>query len=175
MTGFPHVSLFTSRIHQSRPDTRDVVLYCFVFLPTQPPTLGDFALCHRVAKRFIGHLFSRSNKSKITQKKILTRCQFCLLTILSKTRHATQNSVYLIFSLSQGSVAKNIHRRTSTCHTFCLLRSLLPNTVTSSDAISSSNSPYFLRLMRFPILVDMHGNLHDRLARAVQSKDSTYP
>ena len=36
--------------------TRDVVLYCFVFLFTQPPTLGDFALCHRVAKRFIGHI-----------------------------------------------------------------------------------------------------------------------
>ena len=53
---FHFVSLFTSRIHQSRPDTRDVVLYCFVFLPTQPPTLGDFALCHRVAKRFIGHI-----------------------------------------------------------------------------------------------------------------------
>ena len=28
-------------------------MYCFVFLPTQPPTLGDFALCHRVAERFI--------------------------------------------------------------------------------------------------------------------------
>ena len=85
--------------------------------------------------------------------------------------------LHLIFSLSQGSVAKNIHRRTSTCHTFCLLRSLLPNTVTSSDAISSSNSPYFLRLMRFPILVDMHGNLHERLPRAapLQSKDSTHP
>ena len=74
-------------------------------------------------------------------------------------------SVHLILSLSQGSVAENIHRRTSTYHTFCLLRSLLPNTVISSDAISSSHSLYFLRLMRFPILVDMHGNLHERLAR----------
>ena len=53
---FHFVSLFTSRIHQSRPDTRDVVLYCFVFLPTQPPTLGDFALCHRVEERFIGYI-----------------------------------------------------------------------------------------------------------------------
>ena len=53
---FHFVSLFTSRIHQSRPVTRDVVLYCFVFLPTQPPTLGDFALCHRVVERFIGHI-----------------------------------------------------------------------------------------------------------------------
>ena len=98
---------------------------------------------------------------------------------LSKTRHATQNSVYLILSLSQGSVAENIHRRTFTYHTFCLLRSLLPNTVISSDAISFSHSSYFLRLMRFPPLVDMYGNLQERLVRAapLQSKDSTvtYP
>ena len=100
---------------------------------------------------------------------------FVVKYFLSKTRHATQNSVYLILSLSQGSVAENIHRRTSTYHTFCLLRSLLPNTVISSDAISFSNSSYFLRLMRFPPLVDMYGNLQERLARAapLQSKDST--
>ena len=72
-------------------------------------------------------------------------------------------SVHLILSLSQGSVAENIHRRTSTCHTFCLLRSLLPSTVISLDAISSRRSFYFLRLMRFPILVDMHGNLQHTL------------
>ena len=79
-------------------------------------------------------------------------------------------SVHLILSLSQGSVAENIHRRTSTCHTFCLLRSLLPNTVISLDAISSRRSFYFLRLMRFPILVDMHGNLHEQLAREASLK-----
>ena len=85
--------------------------------------------------------------------------------------------VQLIFSLSQGSVAENIHRRTFTSHTFCLPRSLLPNTVISSDTIPSRHSLYFLRLMRFPILVDMHGNLHERLTRAapLQSKDSIYP
>ena len=52
-------------------------------------------------------------------------------------------SVHLILSLSQGSVAENIHRRTSTCHKFCLLRSLLSNTVISLDAISSRRSFLF--------------------------------
>ena len=153
------------------------MLYCIVLF-FFPPSLPPWVILRYVIglqRGLLGIYFHVQISQKSPRIKILTRCQFCLLTILSKTRHATQNSVYLIFSLSQGSVAKNIHRRTSTCHTFCLLRSLLPNTVTSSDAISSSNSPYFLRLMRFPILVDMHGNLHDRLARAVQSKDSTYP
>ena len=77
------VSLFTSRIHQSRPDTRDVVLYCFVFLPTQPPTLGDFALCHRVAKRFIGHIIE---------------CCLLFVCILNKFLCAKKANCYLFVS-----------------------------------------------------------------------------
>ena len=32
------------------------IVYCFVFLSTHPPTLGDFVWCHRVAERFIRHI-----------------------------------------------------------------------------------------------------------------------
>ena len=63
---------------------------------------------------------------------ITFRCQVFFV----ENQTCVTKSVHLILSLSQGSVAENIHRRTSTYHTFCLLRSLLPNTFISSDAIS---------------------------------------
>ena len=32
------------------------IVYCFFFLSTHPPTLGDFVRYHRVAERFIRHI-----------------------------------------------------------------------------------------------------------------------
>ena len=52
----PGVLCFISRQFSLQANTRDFVLYCFVFLPSYSPTLGDIVWCHRVAERFIWHI-----------------------------------------------------------------------------------------------------------------------
>ena len=63
------------------------IVYCFVFLSTNPPTLGDFVWYHRVVERFIRRIIGFCLLLVRILNKLLSvpKCELCFICVRGRS------------------------------------------------------------------------------------------